>query len=182
MASGLSTKLAGQIGEFLACAELGRKGYIATSFTGNVPEYDLLVCDDRLNTIPIQVKTSRGITWPSQADKWLDIEIDEVSKRQINKGKKVVDNPDLIYISIVLGEDRKGDRFFICKKSDIQDACISAYKNWMDPKDWIRPRNFKSLDNRYGVEHLAQFEDNWSLIQNQLNEVEDNKPPTRQLV
>jgi hypothetical protein len=37
MASGLSNKLTGQIGEFLACAELGRRGFVATSFTGNVP-------------------------------------------------------------------------------------------------------------------------------------------------
>jgi hypothetical protein len=46
----------------------------------------------------------------------------------------------------------------------------------MDPKDWIRPKNFRSLDNRYGVEHLAQFEDNWNLIQNQLDVIENNKP------
>jgi Holliday junction resolvase-like predicted endonuclease len=109
MASGLSNKLTGQIGEFLACAELGRRGFVATSFTGNVPEYDLLVCDDKLNTLPIQVKTSRSNTWPSKANQWLEIEIDEDSKRQINKGKKKIDNPDLIYISIVLGNDKKDD-------------------------------------------------------------------------
>ena len=176
MASGLSNKLTGQIGEFLACAELGRRGFVATSFTGNVPEYDLLVCDDKLNTLPIQVKTSRSNTWPSKANQWLEIEIDEDSKRQINKGKKKIDNPDLIYISIVLGNDKKDDRFFISKKSDIQKVCILAYKEWMDPKDWIRPKNFRSLDNRYGVEHLAHFEDNWNLIQNQLDVIENNKP------
>ncbi len=31
-----------QVGEYLVCAELGRRGYIATSFTGNVPEFDIL--------------------------------------------------------------------------------------------------------------------------------------------
>ena len=42
MRKGLNTKLAGQVGEFLACAELGKRGLIATSFTGNVPEFDLI--------------------------------------------------------------------------------------------------------------------------------------------
>ncbi len=47
MMKGLSNKLAGQIGEFLVCAELGKRGIIATSFTGNVPEFDLIVAETR---------------------------------------------------------------------------------------------------------------------------------------
>jgi len=74
MATGLANKLTGQIGEYLAFAELGRRGLIATSFTGNVPEYDLLVCDSNLRTLPVQVKTTRGNTWPSKADNWLHID------------------------------------------------------------------------------------------------------------
>ncbi len=170
MPTALSNKLVGQTGEYLVCAELGRRGLIATTFTGNVPEYDILVCDDALRTIPIQVKTTQGETWPSQADKWLDIEIDHQSKQQINKGRKRIDHPSLIYVCVQLGKDRKGDRFFVCKKSDIQEACILSYKRWMDPKDWKRPKNFKSLDNRYHATDLTQFEDNWELIIQRLQE------------
>ena len=175
MASGLSNKLVGQTGEYLACAELGRRGFIATTFTGNVPEYDLLVCDDSLRTVPIQVKTSRGDSWRSQANRWLNIEIDDSSKKQTNKGPRRIENPDLIYICVALGEHRNGDRFFICKKSDIQDACIKSYTRWMDPKDWVRPRNYKSLDNRYSIDDLLQFEDNWPLIANRLSDQMANK-------
>jgi len=168
MASGLRNKLAGQIGEFLTCAELGRRGLIATSFTGNVPEFDLIVCDDSLHTIPIQVKTTRGNNWPSRANLWLDITIDDEKKQQINNGPIQIDNPYLIYVCVALGKERINDRFFVCTKTDIQNACIASYKNWMDPKDWKRPINYKSLDNRYTIDDLAKFEDNWSLISNQL--------------
>ena len=164
MATGLSNKLTGQIGEFLACAELGRQGYIATSFTGNVPEYDIIVSSDSLKTLPIQVKTSRSETWPSRADLWLDIEMDHGEKQQINRGLKSITNPDLIYICIALGDKHGEDRFFICRKRDIQDACVKGYTEWMDAKDWKRPRNYQSLDNRYSVKDLVQFEDNWALI------------------
>ena len=170
MATGLSNKLVGQTGEYLACAELGRRGLIATTFTGNVPEYDLLVCDVSLRAVPIQVKTSRSDTWPSRADNWLDIEIDESTKKQINRGRRIIENPDLIHICISLGQDRDGDRFFVCKKTDIQTACITSYTRWMDPKGWVRPRNHKSLDNRYHIEDLEQFENNWSLIENHLSD------------
>lgn len=168
MANGLSNKLAGQIGEYLVCVELGRRGLIATTFTGNVPEYDLLVCDDALNTVPIQVKTSRGDSFPSQADRWLDIEFDHGQKKQVNLGKKSIDHPDLIYVCVALGKNREDDRFFVCLKSDIQNACIASYCRWMDPKDWKRPRNYKSLDNRYAIPDLVSFEDNWALVMEQL--------------
>ena len=176
MATGLTNKLAGQIGEYMTCAELGRHGLIATTFTGNVPEYDLIVCDDALRTVPIQVKTSRSDSWPSKADLWLDLEIDDSQKRQINRGKKVITHPSLIYVCVSLGKERINDRFFVCFKSDIQAACIESYSRWMDSKDWKRPRNYKSLDNRYNISHLLKYEDNWSLITNQLKEQDAKKP------
>ena len=72
MQKGLQNKLVGQAGEYLVCAELARRGLIATSFTGNVPEFDLIVADETLRTIPIQVKTSRGNSWRTRADSWMD--------------------------------------------------------------------------------------------------------------
>lgn len=164
MASGLSNKLTAQIGEYLACAELGRRGLIATTFTGNVPEYDLLVCDVQLKTIPIQVKTSRSTTWPSRADHWMEIEFDHKAKKQLYQGPKQITNPDLIFVCVALGMERRDDRFFVCRKRDIQEACIKSYKRWMDPREWKRPTNYESLDNRYHVEDLLPFEDNWQLI------------------
>jgi len=56
MSKGLSNKLAGQIGEYLVCAELGRRGLIATPFSGNVPTFDVLATDEQCLTVPIQVK------------------------------------------------------------------------------------------------------------------------------
>ena len=64
IAKGLSNKLAAQIGEYLVCAELGRRGYIATPFAGNVPTYDVLATDQHCRTVPIQVKATRGTSWP----------------------------------------------------------------------------------------------------------------------
>ena len=43
MARSFKTQLAGQIGEALVVAELGRREIVATAFAGNVPDIDLLV-------------------------------------------------------------------------------------------------------------------------------------------
>jgi len=172
MKKGRNNKLAGQIGEFLVCAELGKRGYIATSFTGNVPEFDLIVANDNLKTVPIQVKSSRGNSWPTRADLWIDIEIDDDNKQQIDHGNAEIKNQDLIYICVAIGDPDKNerDRFFILRKKDLQTVCSKNYRNYMDSKNWKRPRNYKSLDNRYCIDELKSFENNWALIEEQINE------------
>ena len=61
MSKGRDNRLAGQIGEYLVCAELGKRGLIATPFSGNVPAFDVLAADDLCRTVPIQVKASRRV-------------------------------------------------------------------------------------------------------------------------
>ena len=75
MATGHANKLTGQIGEFLVCAELGRRGIIATPFSGNVPNFDLLVASLEGGSAAIQVKASRGNSWSTQANLWLQLRL-----------------------------------------------------------------------------------------------------------
>lgn len=44
-------------------AKLGRLGYIATPFAGNVPDFDLLVGNNSGRSIPVQVKAINGPSW-----------------------------------------------------------------------------------------------------------------------
>lgn len=170
MSKGLNNKLAGQVGEYLVCAELGRRGLIATSFTGNVPEFDLIVADGSLKTLPVQVKTTRGHSWPSTAKLWINIKIDEKEKRQVDLGDQVISNPDLIYVCVMLAEAgaNRRDRFFILRKKDLQSICAANYRDWMSKHAWKRPRNYRSLDNRYYVSNLEPYENNWGLFTEQL--------------
>ncbi|MDO6814112.1 hypothetical protein [Cobetia amphilecti] len=171
MKKGLKSKLAGQVGEYLVCAELGRRGLIATSFTGNVPEFDLIVANDSLQTLPIQVKTSRGHSWPTSANRWIDIELDEEQRIQIDHGNLNITNPELIYVCVALAapEGDAADRFFILTKQNIQSICSENYREYMNKHNWKRPKNFRSYDNRYDISNLEVYEDNWQLIQEQLD-------------
>lgn len=47
MATGRENQLTKQVGEYLVAAELCRRGFIATTFTGNVPDFDIIASDAR---------------------------------------------------------------------------------------------------------------------------------------
>lgn len=163
----------GQTGEYLACAELGRRGYVCTPFAGNMPEFDLLISDQNLKTLPIQVKTSSTGKWTTDIRKWIEIDIDDTQKIQIDNGDKDIDNPNLIYICIFLRNNAKipntTDRFFILTKSQLQTICANGYRKGMAARNWKRSKNYKSTHSMYTVDEIKEFEDNWDLIEQSLN-------------
>jgi hypothetical protein len=169
MRSGRDNKLTAQVGEYLVCAELARRGFIATPFSGNVPTFDVLATDYHCRTVPIQVKASRSDTWPSDARYWMKIDFDPATNAQCNRGPLPITNPDLIYVCVAIAPPGPGrDRFFILTKAQLQQACIGCYEWWMIPRQWIRPRNPKAYDCRYNIVSLQQYENNWKLIEDRL--------------
>jgi hypothetical protein len=70
MSTGISNKLTGQIGEHIVAAMLGTKGFYATSYSGNVPGFDITaVHSETLQAFPDQVKTSNGALFRSPITK-----------------------------------------------------------------------------------------------------------------
>ena len=176
MPTGRNNKLTGQVGEFLVCAELGRRGLIATPFAGNVPAFDILAADELCRTVPIQVKASSSDNWPADARSWMNIEFDEVTGRQNYIGPLDITNSDLIYVCVAIApaESQECDRFFVLTKSEVQNAIIKGYSAWMDKRDWIRPRNPKSYDARYWIETISKYENRWNLITQRLEPIQSS--------
>ncbi len=164
MSSGRGNKLTGQIGEYLVCAELGRRGFIATPFSGNVPTFDVLATDEQCRTVPIQVKASRSDNWPSDARQWMEIELDTETKVQNCSRRAQIQHPDLIYVCVAIAAPGGRDRFFILTKADLQSVCVDGYSTFLERHKGRRPRNPASYDNRYFISGLQRFEDNWELI------------------
>ena len=176
MSKGRNNKLAGQIGEFLVCAELGRRGLIATPFSGNVPAFDILAADDQCNTIPIQVKASRGDSWTSDARKWMRITFDPKTKIQMKEGAQRLQNPDLVYVHVAIAPSTGGkDQYFVLTQKQLQKIAIRRYSTWMDGIGWKRPRNPESYDCRYWIKDLEKYRGNWKLITEQLQPLGQNE-------
>jgi integrase len=75
MATGRSNYLTKQTGEYLVAAELSRRGFIATTFTGNVPHYDIVAVDEHGGHALVQVKAIAGKSWQFTATDFADIAI-----------------------------------------------------------------------------------------------------------
>lgn len=155
MATGRSTQLTRQVGEHLVAAKLGRMGYVAAPFAGNVPLFDLLAADQRGFTIPIQVKTINGGSWQYQADTFLEIEI--VDDFQHVRGKRTLANPDLVCVFILLREDEQ-DEFYLLTHRDLQQLTFERYKSRK------RPKKPDSMHCALQPEDLRDFRDRWPLI------------------
>ncbi|MCC7354232.1 MAG: hypothetical protein IT330_10780 [Anaerolineae bacterium] len=155
MASGRSTQLTKQIGEYLVAAELGRRGFIATTFTGNVPDFDILAIDETGRAFAVQVKTIQGGAWQFDIRTFLHVEITDDT--QIVKEKVASPYGDMICVFVKIGDQHK-DEFYIFRWRELQDHFSANYKGGK------RPRNPRSFHCAVWPKDLIRFKDNWSLI------------------
>jgi hypothetical protein len=161
MATGRSMQLTKQTGEYLVCAELCRRGLISTTFTGNVPSFDILAINERLETIPIQVKTIRAGSWQFDAKAFLEITISK--ETQTVKGRLPLANPDLICVFVRLRKQNQ-DEFYICRMRDLQEIIYRNYVWWLGRVKGKRPRNPASTHCAVSPDDLKEFENRWDII------------------
>lgn len=161
MPTGRGITTTGQIGEYLTVAELCRMGFIATTFTRNVPVFDVLAIDENDRTVPIQVKTIQGKTWQFDAGRYLKIEI-KGGKQKVT-GKQPLKNSDLIYVMVRL-IGRGKDEFFLLRHKDLQQIIFNGYTTYLEKHGGRRPKSEGSLHTAVSVSDLERFRDNWELL------------------
>ena len=160
-----STHLSGQIGESLVVAELGRRGIVATAFSGNVPDIDLLAYRNG-KTLHLQVKAWRSGDVSFHARRFLDIEVE--GSRQSVRG--IVQNldADLIYVFVRIGEKAGSDRFFVLRQGELAAMLRAGYSRFLERHGGVRPRNPSAMHTAVNLQELSPFEDNWNLIERRL--------------
>lgn len=157
MATGRGMQLTRQIGEHLVVAELGRLGYVAAPYAGNVPMYDILAANSRGQAIPIQVKAINGGAWQFNADKFLDIEV--VNGNQVVRGAKRLTNPRLLCIFVEL-KGRGKDEFYLFPLNVLQKYTRRVYK----PRG-KGSKNPNSVHCAIWPKDLSRYKENWQLLQ-----------------
>lgn len=166
MATGRSNKLVGQTGEYLAAAELSRRGLIATTFTGNVPHFDIIASDENGKCVSVQVKTSSGSSWQfANMEQYCEIKLD--GKRQVVGKPKRCPLVKLIMVFVKI-EDSGGDRFYILTWEDLRDLLIDHHKDYLAKHDGIRPKKWDSLHCAISEAELLRCQNNWPIIHESL--------------
>lgn len=157
MASGREMQLTKQVGEYLVCAELCRRGLISTSFNGNVPEFDILaICNNNI-TKRIQVKTINGGNWQLDARRIINVE--QRGEEQIISFKEL--DEDLIYVFVYLVSSGI-DEFYIIKADELQSIIFEKYNKYLDGHD--RKRKSKSTHAAIDRYDLKNHKDGWGVI------------------
>jgi hypothetical protein len=166
MATGRSNQLIKQIGEYLVACELARRGLLVATFSGNVPDFDLIATGFNGSSCPIQVKTIKGGAWQFSIDKFADISFD--GSKQLIGDKKPLPIPQLVCVFVLAGEKYGEDQFFVLEWSKVQDILIANYKRWLDSHGGVRPRKPDSLHCSIVKSDLQDYKDNWSIISSRL--------------
>jgi hypothetical protein len=161
MASGRSIVVTGQAGEYLVAAELSRRGLIATTFTANVPHYDIIASDDRGRHVAVQVKTSKGGSWQFQIDHFCKVELQ--GERQII-GRAYREPVNRLICVLVLLDQYGSDRFFVCTWRELRNHLIRNHRAWLDAHNGVRPRNPESMHTAIRPDQLEWCEGSWGTL------------------
>jgi hypothetical protein len=166
MATGRSNKLVGQTGEYLVAAELSRRGLIATTFTGNVPHYDIIASDEDGRHVSVQVKASRGTSWQfGSIEQYCDIAFD--GKQQVVGNAKPCPVRRLIVVFVKIEEDGN-DRFYILKWETLCKMLVNHHKEFLTRHNGIRPKKWDSLHSAITETALHPYKDKWGTIEKNL--------------
>ena len=162
MATGRGNKLVGQTGEYLVAAELSRRGLIATTFTGNVPHYDIIASDERGRHVSVQVKAGRSGSWQfSDIRRYCDITFD--GRRQIVGKLQPCPVRRLVVAFVRITEDGD-DRFYICTWRQLRGLLVQGHAEFLERHGGIRPQRWDSLHAAITEPMSAQYRDRWETI------------------
>lgn len=141
MATGHSTMLTKQIGEYLVACELARRGFIVATFSGNVPDFDIIATNSNGLSCPIQVKTSRSGSWQFSVDKFAHINFE--GQKQIIGERKPLTIPNLLCVFVIAGTAYGMDAFFVLEWAKIQDIALANYAHWLNMHGGVRPKKIR---------------------------------------
>ena len=163
---GYKNKIVGQTGEYLVAAELSRRGLIATTFTGNVPHYDIIASDEDGRLVLVQVKAGRKGSWQfSNITQFCDITFD--GKQQTVRAPKTCPVQPLVVVFVKIEEDGN-DQFYILTWEELRNLLIAKHKEYLQKHNGIRPRRWDSLHAGIRDKDLSSYLDKWNTIEENL--------------
>lgn len=165
MATGRDNQLTKQVGEYLVAAELCRRDLIATTFTGNVPHYDIIASNSKDRSVLIQVKTIKSTSWQFDISHFANVAL--AGKKQIVGKNHREPVPHLICVFVQLTSYGK-DKFYVFPWHRLQNILISDYKKYLANHGGKQPRKYKSFHCTVKPFQISLYENNWQVIEKRL--------------
>ncbi len=175
MATGRGNYLTKQTGEYLVAAELSRRGFIATTFTGNVPHYDIVAVDDSGGHALVQGKAIAANSWQLNVAQFADVVFD--GPRQIVKGVLREPYPGLVCVCVQLAKLDSGilDRFFVLPWKELCQIVVTHHCDFLGKHGGIRPKKPESLHTAVSPSQIEQWEGQWDVLRTRVRPVPAKK-------
>jgi hypothetical protein len=165
MATGRSNHLTKQIGEYLVAAELGRLDLVAATFSGNVPDYDIVATDSACSSVLVQVKAVTGTSWQFDIRRFVDVQLD--GQKQV-VGAPTPISAEIVCVMVALS-GYGSDRFYVLPLKTLQGLLIDLHRRYLAKHGGVRPKKHDSFHCAITEQELAPFKDGW------LREFRDNR-------
>lgn len=164
MATGRGNQLTKQAGEYIVAAELSRRGFVATTFTGNVPAYDIVAVDDQGGHALVQVKAIAGESWQFNVKQFSDVVFE--GPKQIVRGPLAAAYPDLICVMVQLApaDSESRDRLYVLPWRELARIVTNGHAEYLAKHGGVRPRQPTSLHTAVKPSALARWENRWDVI------------------
>ena len=162
MATGRDIQLTQHRGEYLVAAELCRLGYLATTFTGNVPDIDIIAVNDKLQARPLQVKAIKTGSWQFNARRFFDVDCDDKAGTQEIR-KRRLEYPELKFVLVDLHTEPVPD-FYILDMKRLRDMIFKRYKKNLEKHDGRRPNRPDSTHTIVTHDMVKRYKDNWNCL------------------
>ena len=168
MATGSSTQITKQRGEYLVAAELGKFGYFAATFSGSVPDFDIVAVDQDGRSVVCQVKAIAGPSWQFDARKFLEIEHDGPAQRVV--AAQTLRFPDMPWVMVKL-DDEGPPIYYVLRHRDVQAVVRTRYTTMLEKHGGVRPKNSLSTHTAIWPKDIETFREKWTLIEASLGTV-----------
>lgn len=164
MATGRGNYLTKQAGEYIVAAELSRRGFIATTFTGNVPSYDIVAVDDQGGHALVQVKAIAGASWQLNVGQFADVTFE--GRKQIVRRQLDDPYPGLVCVMVQIAPSDSGqaDRFFVLPWRELGRIVVDGHVKFLAKYGGVRPRSPESLHTAVHPAALAKWEGRWQVL------------------
>ena len=167
----LNSVLKSLIGEYRVASELARIGFLTTTFSKNIKDFDIIAINpEGKKSLKIQVKTityrptkegkiPQSIGYPFDAKTFFEIDFQE-SRQIIKSEKEYKPNYDFLIFFVMSLDDRKYDKFFVIKPKQLAKIIRKDYSSYIKETGGKRKRNYNSTDTRFFPAKQQKFEDN----------------------
>jgi Holliday junction resolvase-like predicted endonuclease len=148
------------VGEYLVAAELARLGLITATFSGSVPDYDIIATDSNFRAVFVQVKALKAVkrrNWQFDIRRFVKVRLH--GKKQV-LGRLVREKHDISCVMVALTK-YGDDRFYVLSWRALQELVVNGYRKYLKRHGGVRPKKYNSFHCGIGEHDLVESKDAW---------------------